>query len=214
MIDDKIQDLRRAAKVSNEKESDKLWCVIVGNDELSNEISYSVVSSKKRVKVVFREHVLIKKSFVQEKFNFMLVLGYSSSIRTLNEIAKNNGGSSIRIAPFYITNEPNLMFLVGQDESIKKFAGEVDKTKARFSILLEDKTNSFIEVDLNISFLPDFIKTLISPLFNVSDVDLTTIVISVPNKEDIELLKKIAKSKKIFIKILEEIKPSLKDKPK
>jgi hypothetical protein len=211
LINDKIQELRQAAGVSNKNDLEKLWCVIVGNEDLGNEISYAVASSKKRAKVVFREHVVAKESFIQQKFDFILALGYSDNIRKLNEITKSNGGASIRIAPFYITNEPNLMFLVGQDEIIKKFTGNVEKNNARFSILLEDETTGFIDVDLNIPFLPNFIKTIISPLFNISEVDLTTILISVPNKEDIGTLKKIAKSKKLFIKSLEEIKNNLKE---
>ncbi|MDR3291776.1 MAG: hypothetical protein LBT10_06480 [Methanobrevibacter sp.] len=206
MINDKIQDLRQAAKVSSENDSEKLWCATIGNEELINEITYSALTSKKRVKVVFREHIVIKESFIQKKFDFTLIFGYSENIRELSYLSKDKGGAYIRIAPFYVTTEPNLMFLVGPEEIIKKFAGDAEKLKASFSILLEDKTTGFIETDFNMNFLPNSLKTMISPLFNVSDVVLSIVLISVNNKENIENIEKIAKSNKIFIKSLKDIK--------
>ncbi|MDR3223859.1 MAG: hypothetical protein LBT66_09055 [Methanobrevibacter sp.] len=206
MINDKIQDLRQAAKVSSGNDSEKLWCATIGNEELINEINYSVLASKKRVKIVFREHIVIKEFLIQKKFDFTLIFGYSENIRELSYLSKDKGGAYIRIAPFYVTNEHNLMFLVGSEEIIKKFAGNATKIKANFSILLEDKTTGFIETDFNMGFLPNFLKTMISPLFNVSDLALSIVLISVNNEENIKDIEKIAKSNKIFIKSLKDIK--------
>ncbi|MDR2545004.1 MAG: hypothetical protein LBD03_05595 [Methanobrevibacter sp.] len=206
MINNKLRDLRQAAKVSSENDSEKLWCAIIGNEELINEVTYSAIASKKRVKVVFREHIVIKESFIRKKFDFILIFGYSENIRELSYISKDKGGAYIRIAPFYVVNEPNLMFLVAQEETIKKFAGDAEKAKTRFSILLEDKTTGFIETDLSMNFVPNSLKTIISPLFNVSDVVLSTVLISVDYDKDIEKIENIAKSNKIFIKSLKDIK--------
>ncbi|MDR2829596.1 MAG: hypothetical protein LBB45_00895 [Methanobrevibacter sp.] len=206
MISDKLQDLRQAAKVSSENNSGKLWSVIVGNEELINEIVYLTTTSKKRVKVVFRKHIVIKKSFIQKKFDFILLFGYSDNIKELSYISKDKGGAYIRIAPFYVTNEPNLMFLVGLEENIKKFVGDAEKSNPGISILLEDKTTGFVEADLNIKFIPKLLKTLISPLFNVDDVVLSTVLMSINNIENVENVEKIAKSNKIFIKSLKDIK--------
>lgn len=206
MVNNKLQDLRQAAKVSSENDSEKLWCVIVGNEELINEIVYSVTTSKKRIKVVFREHIVIKESFIQKKFDFILLFGYSDNIRELSYISEDKGGAYIRIAPFYVTNEPNLMFLVGPEENIKKFVGDAEKSRSDLSILLEDKTTGFIEADLNIKFIPKLLKTLISPLFDVDDIVLSTVLISINNIENVENVEKIAKSNKIFIKSFEDIK--------
>ncbi len=67
MIEDKIQVLRKAAKVSNEQSSDKLWCVAAGNEELVNNIAYTAIASKDRVKILFREHITLEESYVHKK---------------------------------------------------------------------------------------------------------------------------------------------------
>ena len=65
MIEDKIQILRQAAKVSSEEDVEKVWCVIAGNDKLVNDIVYTAIASKKTVKILFREHI----SFTEGKIN-------------------------------------------------------------------------------------------------------------------------------------------------
>ncbi|MDR3063197.1 MAG: hypothetical protein LBU40_03545, partial [Methanobrevibacter sp.] len=80
MIDDRIKLLRKAAQVSTEESSDKLWCVVAGNEELMNEIVYSVISSKKRVEILFREHIIIKESFGRKKFDFLMLWGDTDKI--------------------------------------------------------------------------------------------------------------------------------------
>ncbi|KZX15499.1 hypothetical protein MBCUT_14960 [Methanobrevibacter cuticularis] len=200
MIEDKIQVLRKAAKVSNEQSSERMWCVIAGNKDLVNDIAYAAIASKERVKILFREHVTLEDSYVIKKFDFLMLYGESDKIRDLSYICKDNGGAYIQIAPYYITNEPNLMLLVAPDNVIKQFVGDIERMGSEFSILLEDQTTGFIETDLQINTkLPAFINSMLAPLFNLSDVVLSTILISTGNKEDVEKIQEIATANKIFI---------------
>jgi len=200
MIEEKIQVLRQAAKVSSEQSSDRLWCVIAGNEELVNNIAYAAIASKDRVKILFREHITLKESHVHKKFDFIMLYGVSSKIRELSIICKDNGGAYIQIAPFYVSGEPNLMLLVAPDDAIKKFVGDIERIGSQFSILLKDQTTGFIETDLKVNKLvPEVLKSIFAPLFNMSDVVLSTVLISTENQENVEKIKKIARSNKIFV---------------
>ncbi|MBZ9571180.1 hypothetical protein KQY27_06455 [Methanobrevibacter sp. TMH8] len=200
MIEDKIQVLRQAAKVSNEQSSDHLWCVAAGNEELVNDIAYAAISSKDRVKILFREHVTLEESYVHKKFDFIMLYGDADKIRELSYVSKENGGAYIQIAPFYVGNEPNLMLLVAPDDAIKKFVGDAERKSSSFSILLEDQTTGFIETDLQLSVkLPNFLQDMIAPLFNMSDVVLSTVLISIEDIEDVVKIKKIATKNNVFI---------------
>lgn len=200
MIEDKIQVLRKAAKVSNEQSSENMWCVIAGNQELVNNIAYAAIASKDRVKILFREHVTLEESQVIKKFDFIMLYGDSDKIRDLSYICKDNGGAYIQIAPYYIGQEPNLMLLVAPDDAIKQFVGDVERADSQFSILLEDQTTGFIETDLKLKMkLPSFLNTMLAPLFNMSDMVLSTVLISVENPKDVEKIQEIATSNNIFI---------------
>lgn len=200
MIEDKIQVLRQAAKVSNEQSSDKLWCVAAGNEELVNDIAYAAISSKDKVKILFREHVTLEESYVHKKFDFIMLYGDSDKIRKFSHICKENGGAYIQIAPFYVGNEPNLTLFVAPDDDIKKFVGDAERKSSQFSILLEDQTTGFIETDLKLSInLPNFLQNILAPLFNMSDVVLSTLLISIVNEEDVRKIRKIAAKNNIFL---------------
>ena len=200
MIEEKIQVLRQAAKVSTEQSSDRLWCVIAGNEELVNNIAYAAIASKDRVKILFREHIVLKESFIKKKFDFIMLYGDSSKIRELNYICKDKGGAYIQIAPYYASNEPNLMLLVAPDDAIKKFVGDVERDGSQFSILLDDQTTGFIETDLKVTIgIPLVVSKMIAPLFNMSDVVLSTVLISTKKDKDVENIKKIAKTNQIFV---------------
>jgi len=121
MIESKIKVLRKAAQVSTAQDSDKIWCVIAGNEEMVNNVAYAAISAKERVKIVFREHVNLKESFVRKKFDFIMLHGDSNIIRELSLICKENGGAYLKIAPYYVKNESNLILLVAPDNAIKKF---------------------------------------------------------------------------------------------
>jgi hypothetical protein len=200
MIEDNIQILRQAARVSSQEDAKKIWCVIAGNDRLVNDITYAAIASKKTVKILFREHITLDDGRISKKFDFIMLKGDSYKIREITRESKDKGGASIVIAPYYVENENNLMTLVGPEDAVKKFVNDTNVVKAPISILLEDQTTGFIETDLQLSKdIPNFIKNIVTPLFNVSDVVLTTILISVENDEDVTKIQKIARANKIFV---------------
>ena len=199
MIENKIKTLRQAAKVSTMQESDKIWCVIAGNEEMVNNIAYAAITDKDRVKILCREHINSKESFVTKKFDFILLHGDINKVRDLSLLCKENGGAYLKIAPYYVLNEPNLILTVGPENAIKKFMGDCEKARLNLNFLIEDKTTGFIETDVYITnVLPDFVRSTIDPLFKMADVALTTVLISA-EEEVIPKIKEIAKVDKVFV---------------
>jgi hypothetical protein len=134
--------------------------------------------------------------------------GDINKIRDLSMMCKENGGAYLKIAPYYVLNEPNLMLTVGPENSIKKFMGDCEKSRLKLNYLIEDKTTGFIETDVYITnMLPEFVRNTIDPLFKMADVALSTVLISA-DKEIIPKIKETAKVNKIFViefnKILKE----------
>lgn len=208
MIENKIKILRRAAKVSTVQDSDEIWCVIAGNEEMVNNVAYAAIMDKDRVEVLCREHITTKESFVTKKFDFIMLYGDINKIRDLSLICKENGGAYLKIAPYYVKNEPNLFLTVGPENKIKKFVGDCEKEQMNLSFLIEDQTTGFIETDVYITDkLPTLIRNTIDPLFKMADVALSTLLISAP-PDQIPKIKKIAKKNRLFIidfnKILKE----------
>lgn len=208
MIESKIKVLRQAARVSSTG-SGKIWCVAAGNEDTINSVAYEAIASKDKVKILFREHVAVKEAFLRKKFDLMMLYGDEAKIRDLSIICKENGGAFLKIAPYYVKNEPYLLLLVAPENLIKRFVGEAEKKKANFNLILEDKTTGFIEADVYLTArLPKFIRDIIDPLFKVTDVVLTTLLVSVSRGEDAEKIKEIAAHNNIFIvdfkNILEE----------
>ncbi len=208
MIENKIKILRKAAEVSTVQDSDYIWCVIAGNEDMVNNVAYSAIMDKERVKVLCREHITTKESFVTKKFDFIMLHGETSKIRELSMICKENGGAYLKIAPYYVKDEPNLMLTVGPENSIKKFVGDCEKNRAKLSFLIEDQTTGFIETDVYIThMLPHFIRNTIDPLFKMADVALSTVLLS-SEDEQVPKIKELARSNKIFLiefdKILKE----------
>lgn len=205
MIESKIKVLRKAAQVSTAQESDKIWCVIAGNEEMVNNVAYAAISAKERVKILFREHVNLKESFVRKKFDFIMLQGDSNIIRDLSLICKENGGAYIKIAPYYIKTESNLILLVAPENAIKKFAGDAEKDNIKYSFILEDKTTGFIETDVSITnHLPKLLRDVVDPLFKLTDMVLSTILIST-DEQYIKQIKKVANSNQIFVVEFKEI---------
>lgn len=199
MIENKIKILRKAAEVSTVQDSDEIWCVIAGNEDMVNNVAYSAIMDKDRVKVLCREHVTTRESFVTKKFDFIMLHGETSKIRELSMICKENGGAYLKIAPYYVKDEGNLLLTVGPENAIKKFVGDCEKSMVKLSFLLEDQTTGFIETDVYITnILPRFIRNTIDPLFKMADVALSTVLISAEN-ENVQKIKDIAKSNKIFL---------------
>lgn len=199
MIEDKIKTLRKAAKVSTMQDSDKIWCVIAGNEEMINTVAYESILDKERVNILFREHVTSRESFVTKKFDFIMLHGDTDKIRDLSLISKENGGAYLKIAPYYVEEESNLILVVGPEDNIKKFLGDVEKSTVQASFILEDKTTGFIESDVYITkWLPLFIRNITDPLFKMADVALSTVLIS-SDEKNMEKIKEIADLNKIFV---------------
>lgn len=201
----KIQDLRKAASVSTTNNSDKLWCVISGNEQMVNNIAYSAISTKDQVKILFREHIDLKDGFLSKQFDFIMIYGETRKIRALNNLCKENGGAYINIAPYYVQSESDLYLIVGPDDSIKKFINESKLAQLEFNFVLDDSTTGFIETDISLTHkLPTVIREVLDPLFKLTDVVLRTVLFS-SDKNEIDKLKKIAKENKIFIIEVNEI---------
>jgi hypothetical protein len=199
MIENKIKTLRKAAKVSTMQDSDKIWCVIAGNEDMVNNIAYNAIIDKERVEILCREHIVTKESFVTKKFDFIMLYGDINKIRDLSLVCKENGGSYLKIAPYYMLNEPNLILVVGPENNIKKFIGDAENNKLKISFIIEDKTTGFIDTDVYITdWLPKFVRNVTDPLFKMADVALSTILISI-EEGYIEKIKEVARSNKIFV---------------
>lgn len=198
MIENKIKTLRKAAKVSTMQDADKIWCVIAGSEEMINNVSYEAILNKERVKILCREHITAKESFVTQKFDFLMLYGDENKIRDLSLISKEQGGAYLKIAPYYTKNESNLILLVGMDNNIKKFLGDGEKQRLNYKFLLEDKTTGFIETDVSLtSKMPSIIKKTIDPLFKMADVELSTVLIT-SEPGDITGIKELSRKNKLF----------------
>lgn len=210
MIEDNIRVLRKAARIKSNDDKDiveKVWGIAAGNVELIDDITYKAIASKHTVKILFREHAILKENRFNKKFDFIMLYGEESKIDEFKNFCKQKGGSFIRISRRYLDEEPNLMICVAPEDKIKKCVSTIEESKVQFSILSESQTTSFIEMDIDSSVkLPQFIKSAIKPLWNVSDVVLSTILISVDNKEDIEKVQSIATSNKIYVIDFKDIK--------
>ena len=201
MIED-IQALRQAARLTpnNEDQDEKLWCMAAGNVALVDDIAYKAIAFKHSVKILFREHVVLTDKRLNKKFDFIMLYGNSRKINQFKEICNQDGGAFIEITHHYLNEEPNLMVLVAPDDMIKDLVYVLEKSKISFAILQESQTTGFIDVDINPTVkLPKFIKTALKPLYNVSDVVLSTILISVEENKYIEKVQSIATSNRIFV---------------
>lgn len=199
MIENKIKTLRKAAKVSTMQDAGKIWCVIAGSEEMINNVSYEAILNKDRVKILCREHIRVKESFVTQKFDFLMFYGDENKLRDLSMMSKDQGGAYLKIAPYYTKNEPNLLLLVGMDNHIIKFMGDGEKSRLDFKFLLEDKTTGFIETDVSLtSRMPSLIKKTLDPLFKLADIKLSTVLIS-SNEDDLRGIKDLARKNKLFI---------------
>lgn len=208
MIEDNIRALREAARITDDKEDNngssinqppkKLWCVMAGNDKLIDDIAYDAISSRDKVKILFREHVTLEEDKINRKFDFIMLYGEAATIKRLSNDCKDGGGAYIKIPQNYIEEKSNLMILVGPEDTIRKSVAKMERARIQFGILLDDQTTGFIQTDINIK-LPKFLKNTFNPLFNVSEVVLKTILISVDEDKDVIKVSDIATSDKIFV---------------
>ena len=210
MIEDNIKVLRQVAKISstdNPHKDEKVWCIIAGNVELIDDIAYRAIASKHSVRIIFREHAILKENKLRKKFDFIMLHGNSLKINEFKRISEEKGGSFIRISSMHLKEEPNLMILVAPEDAIRHTVSTIERSKIPFAILLESQTTGFIEIDLDPNIkLPRFIKSMLKPLYNVSDVVLSTILISVDEKKDIGKVQSVATSNKVFVIDFKDLK--------
>ena len=202
MIEDNIRVLRQAARITsnNDYEIEKSWCLIAGNTDLVDKIVYKAIASNHKVKILFREHVMLNEGKLDKKFDFIMIYGNSIYIDEFKKIANQYGGAYIRILRKHLTEEPNLMVFVAPDDVIKKTVSVIERSKVSFAILQDSQTTAFIDVDLsNDVKLPNFVKSALKPFYNANEVVLSTILISVDKKEEIKKVQSIATSNRIFV---------------
>lgn len=214
MIEDKIKVLREAARITSDKEhkEEKSWCVFAGNVELIDEMAYKAIASTHSVKILFREHVILKENKTSKKFDFIMLYGNSRKIQEFKMICNKKGGAFIQISPIHLEQESNLMIWIAPDDIIKKTVTTIERSKIPFAILLESQTTGFIDVELNSNIkLPKFIKSALKPLYSASDVVLSTILISVEKDSDVKKVQSIATSNKIFVIDFNDVKKEARE---
>ena len=202
MIEDNIRVLRQAARISSDGESkiEKTWCIIAGNTELVDDMAYRAIASNHKVKILFREHVILKYGRLDKIFDFIMLYGNVLAFNDFKIAAEQNGGAYIQIDRNYLLKEPNLMVFIAPDDVIRNTVSVIEKSKIHFAILQESQTTGFIDMDLsNDVKLPRFIKSVLRPFYNANEVVLSTILISVEEDGDVEKVQSIATSNRIFV---------------
>ncbi|WP_296788922.1 hypothetical protein [uncultured Methanobrevibacter sp.] len=202
MIEDNIRVLRQAARVTTDSsyKVEKTWCVIAGNVDLVDEMAYKAILSNSNIKILFREHVIVKDGKLDKKFDFLMLYGNSIIINEFKEYAINGGGAYVQIPRRYLSDESNLMVLVAPDNVLKLALSTIEKSRIPFKILQKSQTTSFIDVDINNDVrLPNFIKSALKPFYNANEVVLTSVVISVERDEDVAGFQSVVTSNKIFV---------------
>lgn len=192
MIEDNIRVLRQAAMVSSDGKPkiEKAWCVIAGNVDVVDEMAYKAIASNHNVKILFREHVILKEGKLDKKFDFIMLYGNALVLNDFRNATQKRGGAFIQITRDYLTKEPNMMVLVAPDDVIKDTVSLIEKSKISFAILKESQTTSFIDIDINNEVkLPNFIKSALKPFYNANEIVLSAILISVEKMVMLEKFK-------------------------
>ncbi len=212
MIEDRIQILRRAAKVSSRENNAQVWCVIAGNEKLVDDIAYNAITASDRVQILFRESIKIIDKYTAKRFDCIMLKGEELKISELRNRCSEKGGASIEITDVHIKTIPNLLVIVGPEESMKSFNGEATRQKTEINILAEDHTSSFIKAELNTRLkLPSFLRSTMTPILDMSDVVLSAILVSVVDEENIEAVKLISQNNSLFGI---DLKKTIQDKEK
>ena len=211
MIEERIQILRRAAQITSEDRDERVWCVIAGNDRLVDDIAYNAITAKDRVQIIFRENVSITSKHSYKKFDCILLKGETLKIRELNNKSREEGGSSLQITSTTLAMQPNLLVVIGPEDSMKNFVGDISRQKVKLDVLLEDHTTGFIKSEPKSSIIPLFVKNFFNPLIDSSEVILSSLLISVRNEEDIEKVKTISQTNSLFGI---DLKTTIQDKEK
>ena len=202
MIEDNIRMLRQAARVSSNEdyEIQKDWCIIAGNVDLVDDMAYKAIASNHKVKILFREHVILNEGKFDKKFDFIMLYGNAFKLNEFKNETNQRGGAYIQVSRKYLTKEPNLMVLVAPDNVIRDIVSAIEKSKISFAILQESQTTGFIDIDLNNEVkLPNFVKSFLKPFYNANEVVLSTILISVEKENHVNKVQSIATSNRVFV---------------
>lgn len=202
MIEDNIRVLRQAARVSSNGKSkiEKDWCVIAGNVDLVDDMAYKAIASNHKVKILFREHVILKEGKLDKKFDFIMLYGNSLIFNDFKNNTQKRGGAFIHIPRRYLTDEPNLMVFVGPDDVLRNTVSKIEKSRIFFTIVRESQTTSFIDIDFSSDVkLPNFIKSALKPFYNANEIVLSAVLISVEKDGDVGKVQSIATSNRIFV---------------
>ena len=202
MIEDNIRMLRQAARVSSNEdyEIQKDWCIIAGNVDLVDDMAYKAIASNHKVKILFREHVILNEGKFDKKFDFIMLYGNAFKLNEFKNETNQRGGAYIQVSRKYLTKEPNLMVLVAPDNVIRDIVSAIEKSKISFAILQESQTTGFIDIDLNNEVkLPNFVKSFLKPFYNANEVVLSTILISVEKEGHVNKVQSIATSNRVFV---------------
>ena len=204
MIEDRIQILRRAARISSRENNEKVWCVIAGNDRLLDDIAYNAITAKDRTKILFRETITLEEKRTLKKYDCIMIKGEELKIRELTNYSNERGGASVQFTAELLKEKPNLLVLIGLEEQVIQFTGDCNRAKINIDYILEDHTTGFIKTEIKSGFrIPSFLKTtftpiLDAPILDVSDVVLTTLLISVEKDDDVAKVKKLSKNSTLF----------------
>ncbi|MBQ8016668.1 MAG: hypothetical protein IJ258_01035 [Methanobrevibacter sp.] len=202
MIEDNIRILRQAARVSsnNGYRIEKDWCIIAGNVDLVDDMAYKAIASNHKVKILFREHVILNEGKIDKKFDFIMLHGNALVLNEFKNETKQRGGAYVQVSKGHLTKEPNLMVLVAPDDVIRNIVSIIEKSKIQCAILQESQTTGFIDIDLNNEVkLPNFIKSFLKPFYNANEVVLSTILISIDKESDVNKVQSIATSNRVFV---------------
>ena len=202
MIEDNIRMLRQAAVATSSEtfEVDKAWGIVAGNVDLVDGMAYKAIASNHQIKILFREHVILTDGKVDKKFDFIMFYGNSIKLNEFKTETQKHGGAYVQVSKTHLLNEPNLMVLVAPDDVIRNIVSVLAKSRISFAILQESQTTGFIDIDIsNEVKLPNFIKSLLKPFYNANEVVLSTVLISVEEKEAVNKVQSIATSNKVFV---------------
>ena len=189
MIEDRIQILRRAARISSRENNEKVWCVIAGNDRLLDDIAYNAITAKDRAKILFRETITLEEKRTLKKYDCIMIKGEELKIRELTNYSNERGGASVQFTTELLKEKPNLLILIGLEEQVIHFTGDCNRAKLSIDYLLEDHTTGFIKTEIKSGFrIPSFLKTTFTPILDVS----------VENDDDVTKVKKISKDNTLF----------------
>ena len=202
MIEDNIRVLRQAARVTSNgnHKIDKDWCVIAGNVDLVDDMAYKAIASNHKIKILFREHVILKEGKIDKKFDFIMLYGNALILNDFRNETQKRGDAFVQIAKDYLAKEPNLMVLVGPDDIMRDSVSTIEKSKLPLAIIKESQTTSFIDIDFSSDVrLPNFIKSALKPFYNANEIVLSAILVSVERDGDVGKVQSIATSNKIFV---------------